>query len=134
VRDERSFMLSLEVDEIDESASWAVWEALAAELARVLPARALTTMLHEFQHRLLERVCGARWQPQRDLPAPFVCPNDACGAAGDFARKGTPVAAAQVGHRGGGVAGAVVAGALPGVSAGVRAAAGHARPGAGAPH
>jgi hypothetical protein len=78
----------LEVDEIDESASWAVWEALAAELARVLPARALTTMLHEFQHRLLERVCGARWQPQRDLPAPFVCPNEACGASEDFARKG----------------------------------------------
>ena len=88
MRDERSFLLSLEVDEIDESASWAVWEALGADLARCLPARALTTMLAEFQHRLLERVCGARWRPQRDLPAPFACPNPACGVEADFARKG----------------------------------------------
>jgi hypothetical protein len=81
-------MLSLEVDEIDESASWAVWEALGADLARSLPARALTTMLAEFQHRLLERVCGPRWHPQRRLSAPFACPNEACGAEADFARKG----------------------------------------------
>jgi hypothetical protein len=81
-------MLSLEVDEIDETASWAVWEALDAELARYLPTRALTTMLAEFEHRLLERVCGPRWQPQRGLSAPVACPNDACGAAGEFARKG----------------------------------------------
>jgi hypothetical protein len=81
-------MLSLEVDEIDESASWAVWEALGAELSKCLPARALTTVLAEFQHRLLERVCGARWRPQRDLAAPFACPNEACGAESDFARKG----------------------------------------------
>jgi hypothetical protein len=78
----------LEVDEIDESASWAVWEALGVDLARRLPSRALATMLAEFQHRLLERVCGARWQPQRGLPAPFACPNPACGAESDFARKG----------------------------------------------
>jgi hypothetical protein len=81
-------MLSLEVDEIDESASWAVWEALGAELSRCLPTRALTTMLHEFQHRLLARVCGPRWQPQRGVPAPFACPSETCGADSDFARKG----------------------------------------------
>lgn len=88
MRDERSFTLSLEVDPIDATASWAEWEALGADLARVLPARALTTMLHEFQHRLLQQVCGPRWRPQRHLPAPFACPHDDCGATSDFARKG----------------------------------------------
>lgn len=88
MRDERSFVLSLEVDPIEETAAWEAWEALGADLARVLPTRTLTTVLHEHQHRLLERVCGARWQPQRGLPAPFACPEGTCGATGDFARKG----------------------------------------------
>jgi hypothetical protein len=88
VRDERSFTLSLEVGPIDESASWAQWEALGVALARELPVRALTTLAHEVQQRLLARVCGPRWRPQRHLPAPFTCPREGCGATGDFARKG----------------------------------------------
>ena len=83
---ERSFTLSLEVDPIADGVSWAQWEALGAALARDLPGRTLEAVAEEYQERLLERVCGARWQPQRRLPAPFACPG--CGAEGDFARKG----------------------------------------------
>jgi hypothetical protein len=51
-----------------------------------LPAAALAAALEELQDRLIDQVCGPRWLPVRDLPAPFGCPG--CGVMGDFARKG----------------------------------------------
>jgi hypothetical protein len=88
VRDERSFMLSLDVDAITDGASWAEWEALGDALARRLPGRTLEAVAEQYQERLLERVCGRRWHPERGLPAPFACPRQNCGATSDFARKG----------------------------------------------
>jgi hypothetical protein len=81
-------MLSLEVDAITDDASWAEWEALGDALARRLPGEALEQVAEQYQQRLLERVCGRRWHPQRHLPAPFACPREGCGATSDFARKG----------------------------------------------
>src|SRR4051812_50091127 len=51
-----------------------------------LPAAALAAALEELQDRLIDRVCGPKWLPVRDLPAPFGCPG--CGVMSDFARKG----------------------------------------------
>ena len=73
MRDERSFMLSLEVA-ITDGASWDEWEALGDALARRLPGEALEQVAEQYQQRLLERVCGRRWHPQRHLPAPFASP------------------------------------------------------------
>ena len=88
MRDERSFTLSLEVEPIEDGASWAEWEALGDQLARELPGRSLEAVAEQYQQRLLERTCGRRWHPERDLPAPFSCPRQGCGARSDFARKG----------------------------------------------
>lgn len=86
MRDERSFTLTLEVDPVDERASWAQWEALAVDVGRDLPGRLLATLAHEVQHRVLNEACGPRWRPTRGRPAPFACTR--CGAEEDFARKG----------------------------------------------
>src|SRR5215218_7192734 len=51
-----------------------------------LPAAALAAALEDLQDRLIDRVCGPKWLPVRDLPAPFGCPG--CGVMSDFARKG----------------------------------------------
>src|SRR3954451_12273574 len=51
-----------------------------------LPAAALAAALEELQDRLIDQVCGPKWLPVRDLPAPFGCPG--CGVMSDFARKG----------------------------------------------
>jgi hypothetical protein len=83
---ERSFTVSLEVDPIAVEASWADWEALGDQLAREVPGRTLEAVAQQYQERLLEVVCGARWRPKRHLRAPFACPR--CAAEGDFARKG----------------------------------------------
>ncbi|MGH4016805.1 MAG: hypothetical protein ACRDSL_23305 [Pseudonocardiaceae bacterium] len=55
-------------------------------MSREVPLRALEEALADAQERLIDSVCGPRWSPVRDLPAPFACPR--CGTAEDFARKG----------------------------------------------
>jgi len=66
--------------------SWPELEAWAVAMRDDLPASALSAALEDLQARLLDEVCGPRWLPVRDLPAPFGCPG--CGAMSDFARKG----------------------------------------------
>src|SRR5688500_20376828 len=51
-----------------------------------LPAAAWAPALDDRQNRLIDQVCGPKWLPVRDLPAPFGCPG--CGVMSDFARKG----------------------------------------------
>lgn len=66
--------------------TWPQLEAWAVAMRDELPAAALAAALEDLQDRLLNEVCGPKWLPVRDLPAPFGCPG--CGVMSDFARKG----------------------------------------------
>lgn len=78
--------LTAELPELGESLSWSQLEAWAVAMREQLPAAALAAALEELQDRLIDQVCGPKWLPVRDLPAPFGCPG--CGVMSDFARKG----------------------------------------------
>jgi hypothetical protein len=78
--------LTAELPELGESLTWAQLEAWAVAMREELPAAALAAALEDLQDRLIDRVCGPKWLPVRDLPAPFGCPG--CGVMSDFARKG----------------------------------------------
>lgn len=78
--------LSIEAPELGALSSWSVFESLAVQMSKDVPALALAQALDELQERLIDQVCGPKWAPARDRPAPFACPG--CGAGGDFARKG----------------------------------------------
>ena len=68
------------------SLTWAQLEAWAVAMREDVPGAAVAAALEELQARLVDEVCGPRWLPVRDLPAPFGCPG--CGVMSDFARKG----------------------------------------------
>jgi hypothetical protein len=78
--------LTAQLPELGESLTWSQLEAWAVAMREELPAAALAAALEELQDRLIDRVCGPKWLPVRDLPAPFGCPG--CGVMSDFARKG----------------------------------------------
>jgi hypothetical protein len=78
--------LTAELPELDGTLTWSQLEAWAVAMREELPAAALAAALEELQDRLIDRVCGPKWLPVRDLPAPFGCPG--CGVMSDFARKG----------------------------------------------
>jgi hypothetical protein len=78
--------LTAELPELGESLTWSQLEAWAVAMREELPAAALAEALEELQDRLIDRVCGPKWLPVRELPAPFDCPG--CGVRSDFARKG----------------------------------------------
>ncbi len=78
--------LTAELPELGESLTWSRLEAWAVAMREELPAAALAAALEELQDQLIDQVCGPRWLPVRDLPAPFGCPG--CGVMSDFARKG----------------------------------------------
>jgi hypothetical protein len=78
--------VTAELSELGGSLTWSQLEAWAVAMREELPAAALAVVVEELQDRLIDRVCGPRWLPVRDLPAPFGCPG--CGVMGDFARKG----------------------------------------------
>jgi hypothetical protein len=78
--------LSIEAPELDVFASWSAFESLAVQMSKDVAALALAQALDELQERLIDGVCGPKWAPARNLPAPFACPG--CGAGSDFARKG----------------------------------------------
>ena len=78
--------LTAELPELDESLTWSQLEAWAVAMREELPAAALAAALEDLQDKLIDRVCGPKWLPVRDLPAPFGCPG--CGVMSDFARKG----------------------------------------------
>lgn len=78
--------LTAELPELGESLSWSQLEAWAVAMREEVPAAALAAALEDLQDRLIDQVCGPKWQPVRDLPAPFGCPG--CGVMSDFARKG----------------------------------------------
>jgi hypothetical protein len=78
--------LTAELPELGESLTWSQLEAWAVAMREELPAAALAAALEELQDRLIDQVCGPKWLPVRDLPAPFGCPG--CGVMSDFARKG----------------------------------------------
>ncbi len=66
--------------------TWPQLEAWAVAMRDDVPAAALAASLEDLQGRLVDQVCGPKWLPVRDLPAPFGCPG--CGVMSDFARKG----------------------------------------------
>lgn len=68
------------------SLSWSQLEAWAVAMRDDVPAAALAAVLEDLQARLIDQVCGPKWLPVRDVPAPFGCPG--CGVMSDFARKG----------------------------------------------
>jgi hypothetical protein len=78
--------LTAELPGLGESLTWSQLEAWAVAMREELPAAALAAALEGLQDRLIDRVCGPKWLPVRDLPAPFGCPG--CGVMSDFARKG----------------------------------------------
>jgi hypothetical protein len=78
--------LTAELPELGESLTWSQLEAWAVAMREELPAAALAAALEDLQDRLIDQVCGPKWLPVRDLPAPFGCPG--CGVMNDFARKG----------------------------------------------
>jgi hypothetical protein len=78
--------LTAELPELGESLTWSHVEAWAVAMKAELPAAALAAALEDLQDRLVDQVCGPKWLPVRDLPAPFGCPG--CGVMSDFARKG----------------------------------------------
>lgn len=77
--------LTAELPEFDDL-TWPQLEAWAVAMRDDVPAAALAATLDDLQNRLLDQVCGPKWLPVRDLPAPFGCPG--CGVMSDFARKG----------------------------------------------
>jgi hypothetical protein len=81
-----TLMLTVEPGVLDERSSWSVFESLAVQMSREVPLRALEVTLADAQERLIDSVCGPRWAPVRNLPAPFACPR--CGTKEDFVRKG----------------------------------------------
>lgn len=68
------------------SLTWCELEAWAVAMRADLPAAAIAAALEDVQSQLIDLVCGPRWLPVRELPAPFGCPG--CGVMSDFARKG----------------------------------------------
>ena len=78
--------LTAELPELGESLTWTQLEAWAVAMREELPAVALAAALEDLQDRLIDQVCGPKWLPVRDLPAPFGCPG--CAVMSDFARKG----------------------------------------------
>ena len=78
--------LTAELPELGGSLTWSQLEAWAVAMREELPAAALAAALEDLQDRLIDQVCGPKWLPVRDLPAPFGCPG--CGVMSDFARKG----------------------------------------------
>jgi hypothetical protein len=78
--------LTAELPELGESLTWSQLEAWAVAMREELPAAALAAALEDLQDRLIDQVCGPKWLPVRELPAPFGCPG--CGVMSDFARKG----------------------------------------------
>lgn len=68
------------------SLTWSQLEAWAVAMRDDVPGVALAAALEDLQGRLIDQVCGPKWLPVRDLPAPFGCPG--CGVMSDFARKG----------------------------------------------
>lgn len=78
--------LTAELPRLGESLTWSQLEAWAVAMREELPAAALAAALEDLQDRLIDQVCGRKWLPERDLPAPFGCPG--CGVMSDFARKG----------------------------------------------
>lgn len=77
--------LTAELPGLDRLA-WPQLEAWAVAMREQLPAAVLAASLEDLQERLIDEVCGPKWLPVRDLPAPFGCPG--CGVMSDFARKG----------------------------------------------
>jgi len=78
--------LTAELPELGGSLTWSQLEAWAVAMREQLPAAALAAALEDLQQRLIDQVCGPKWLPVRDLPAPFGCPG--CGVMSDFVRKG----------------------------------------------
>jgi hypothetical protein len=78
--------LTAELPRLGESLTWSQLEAWAVAMREELPAAALAAALEDLQDRLIDQVCGPKWLPVRDLPAPFGCPG--CAVMSDFARKG----------------------------------------------
>lgn len=78
--------LTVSIDSPTDDTGWAALEALGVALAKSLPVRAIVTVLHVWQVRLVDRVCGPSGEPVRGLAAPLACTR--CGAEEDFARKG----------------------------------------------
>ena len=78
--------LTAELPELGGSLTWSQLEAWAVAMREELPVAALAAALEDLQDRLIDQVCGPKWLPVRDLPAPFGCPG--CGVMSDFARKG----------------------------------------------
>lgn len=68
------------------SLTWSQLEAWAVAMRNDVPVAVLAAALEDAQTRLIDAVCGPKWLPVRDLPAPFGCPG--CGVMSDFARKG----------------------------------------------
>jgi hypothetical protein len=66
--------------------TWPQLEAWAVAMRNDLPGAAIAAALEDVQARLIDEVCGPKWLPVRELPAPFGCPG--CGVMSDFARKG----------------------------------------------
>ena len=66
--------------------TWPQLEAWAVAMRDDVPVTALAAALEDLQARLIDEVCGPKWLPVHDLPAPFGCPG--CGVMSDFARKG----------------------------------------------
>jgi hypothetical protein len=66
--------VTAELPELGESLTWSQLEAWAVAMREELPAAALAAALEELQDRLIARVCGPKWLPDRDLPAPSGAP------------------------------------------------------------
>jgi hypothetical protein len=84
-----SVTLSAELPDLGEvpgSLRWPQVEAWAVAMRDEAPAAVLSAGLEQVQDTLIDKVCGPRWLPVRNLPAPFACPG--CGVMQDFARKG----------------------------------------------
>ena len=84
-----SVTLSAELPDLGESPGslrWSQIEAWAVAMRDEVPVAVLSGSLEQVQDLLIDRVCGPRWLPVRDLPAPFACPG--CAVMQDFARKG----------------------------------------------
>ncbi|HUG82954.1 MAG TPA: hypothetical protein VMM13_00230 [Euzebya sp.] len=78
--------MTVSIDSPTDDTDWAALEALGIALAESLPVRAIVALLHAWQVRLIDRVCGPSGAPVHGLAAPFACPG--CEAEEDFARKG----------------------------------------------